>query len=114
RRNHVDLHRTRFLHSRGVCGRRYFLSWLRSNLSYRNIRRPWLSSFCRYGSCHRNGTRQFFVRQTSSTLEAATQFPESFRTALVACFTVDLLQVCGKFGSAPVIARAKDEVEQFF
>src|SRR5713226_6254215 len=77
----------------------------------RTTHRRWCGNSRGGSFCGGNGNCQFRIRQTSGTLEAAAQFSESFRTAAVACFAVNLFQLCGEFGGAPVVARAKDKVE---
>src|SRR4029077_14624020 len=56
---------------------------------------------------------QLFVRQTCSTLEAAAKFSEPFRAAHIPALGVDLLQLCGKFCGAAVVARAENEIQKF-
>src|SRR5882762_684737 len=111
---HSDWLGTRFFHGRGRGGRRFFRNGFRGDFRYQNIRWLWFGGFRGRRSWRRNRTRQFLVRQTSGALEAPAQFPKSFGAALIARFTVDLLQLRGKFGGTPVVACAKDKVEQFF
>ena len=113
---HFDGRWQHFLHWRRRGSRcDFFVSRLRGNFGYGGIHRLGFSNFgwCR-GFCGRSGAHQFFVRQSSGALEAAAQFTEAFRTARVAGLAVNLFQLRGEFGSAAVVAGAKNEVEQFF
>src|SRR5260370_34401168 len=74
------------------------------------MRRRWVRGLLGRRFCRWNHTCQFLVGQTSGTLEAAAQFPKSFRAALVARFTMDPLQERCEFGGAPIVASTKDKV----
>jgi len=115
---HFDRLGLRLLHGSRLDGLRSRHRRLRGrfgcDFGNRTIPRLWCGSRRGGRFCRRYCNSQFLIRQTSGSLEAAAQFSESFRTALVAGFAVDLFQVRGEFGGAPIVARAKDEVEQFF
>src|SRR6266700_1405642 len=108
----------RFLHGsrsgRRRSGRRFFRGGFRGDFGYRSLHRLRFGGLWGRRFRRRDRTRQFRIRQTSGTLEAAAQFPKSFGAALVARLTMDLFQLRGEFGGAPVVTCAEDEVEQFF
>ena len=62
------------------------------------------------GSGLRRG--QIFIAQTSSALETAAKLLEAFRAADVSALRVNLLQLCGKFRGAAIVACAKDEIQE--
>ena len=62
----------------------------------------------------RNVNGEIFVGETRGALEAAAKFAETLGSAGVALLVMNLFELRGKFGGAPIVAGTEDEIEKFF